>query len=277
ATGKLNWKIMEPFFVNAPWLDSSAAAVPEPLRHFYLAQSYNGSEMILRALEEVNKAIGLDSGNPDFYVLKTRLHLKQNKSPAAAAAALAALALSSRTIPAILKMSEDLYLKDAKAVYGKTIELGTREVDPYLEMGNIALHHKELNEAEKWLDQARKIVPDRPDVLLSWGRLMLARKELQKAKEALEQSRDRGEDTGLLHAALGELYSGLKLWDRAVESYQRAFKIRAGEVDWRHAMGVALDRLGRKKEAEQKFREVLALRPDDAEAWQELRRLGARY
>ncbi len=41
--------------------------------------------------------------------------------------------------------------------------------------------------------------------------------------------------------------------------------------------GSALAESGRKKEAEQKFREVLALSHDDAEAWKELEKLGVPY
>ncbi len=277
TTSTLNQKIMEPFFVNAPWLNSNTALVPESLHHFYLAQSYQGSELTKRALEEVNKAIQLNPSNPDFYVLKTKLYLKQEKSADAATAALTALKLSPQTIPAILKISEDFYLREAKAVYGKMIELGTREILPYLQMGNIAFHYQDLDEVEKWLEQAKKIKADHPDVLLAWGRLMLARDKLEKAKEFLEQSREKGEYSGTLHGTLGDVYFKLKLWDKAIDSYGRAFKIRQGEVDWRRSMGIALANLGKKKEAEEKFREVLGLTSNDAEAWQELHKLGARY
>ncbi len=276
-TAKLNWKIMEPFLVNAPWLNSNTATVPESLQHFYLAQSYQGSGLKIRAMEEVDKAIQLDPSNPDFYVLKTKLLLKQEKSADAATTAIAALKLSLQTIPAILQMSEDFYLKDAKAVYSKMIELGTRDLVPYLRMGNIAFYYRDLDEAEKWFDKAKKIKADHLSVLLAWGRLMLARDDLQKAKDFLEQSREKGENSGTLHGALGDVYFKLKLWDKAIDSYKRAFKIRQGEVDWRRSMGIALAHIGKKKEAEQKFREVLALTPEDAEAWRELHKLKAHY
>lgn len=277
TTSTLNQKIMEPFLVNAPWLNSTTIAAPESLKHYYLAQSYQASERTQRALEELDKAIRLNPSNPDFYVLRTKLLLKQDKSADAAIAALTALKLSPQTIPAMIQISEDFYLRDAKAVFGKMIELGTQEILPYLQMGNIGFHYQDLDEVEKWLEQAKKIKADHPGVLLAWGRLMLARDRLEKAREFLEQAREKGEDSGTLHGTLGDVYFKLKLWDKAIESYERAFKIRRGEIDWRRSMGIALAHIEKKKEAEQKFREVLAITPDDVEAWQELRKLGWRY
>jgi len=45
----------------------------------------------------------------------------------------------------------------------------------------------------------------------------------------------------------------------------------------RRALGLALAKMGRNREAEEKFREVLALDADDADAWKALRQLGKRY
>jgi spermidine synthase len=277
ATSTLNRKIMDPFLVNAPWLNSDSIPVPQPLRHFYLAQAYQGSAWMARAVEEVDKAIQLDPANPDFYVLKVKLFLEQEKSADAAQAALTALKLSPHAVPAILQMSDDFYLREAKTVYTKTIELGSREVLPYLGLGNIALHYRDLDEAEKWFGQARQIKADHPAVLLAWGRLWLAKDDFQKAKEFLEQSRAKGEESGTLYGALGDVYFNLKLWDQAVESYKEAFRSRRRNVDWRRKMGIAFAAMGKKREAEQKFREVLALTPDDSASWQELRKLGVRF
>jgi spermidine synthase len=277
ATSTLNRKIMEPFLVAAPWLDANSNPVPQALRHFYLAQAYQGSDAVPRALEETDKAIQLDPANPDFYVLKTKLLLEQEKSADAATAALTAMKLSPRSVPAILKISEDFYLREAKTVYTKAIELGTRDVLPYLGIGNIALHYRDLAEAQKWFGEAKQIQPDHPAVLLAWGRLLLARNEPEKAQEFLEQSRVKGEDSSTLYGALGDVYFKLKSWDKAVQFYKQALQNRRRNIDWRRSMGIALAQLGRKKEAEVKFREVLAFTPDDVEGWRELRKLGVNY
>lgn len=277
ATSELNRKLMEPFLVDAPWLKSNPTPVPESMRHFYLAQAYEASVWHVRALEEVNQAIRLEPSNADFYILKSKILLEDEKSAEAAKAALLALERSRRAIKPILGLSEDFYLTEAKAVYGKIIEMGAQEILPYLGLGNIALHYKDLKEAEKWFARARRIKSDHPAVLLAWGRLMLAKGESQKAKDFLEQSKEKGEDSGTLYGALGDVYFKLELWEQAAKSYAQAVRFRKKNNDWRRSLGIALAKMGKTREAERKYREVLALSSSDAEAWRELQKLGKRY
>jgi spermidine synthase len=277
ATAQLNRRLMEPFLVDAPWLNSNPLPVSEARRHFYLAEAHEVNGWNSRALEEINRAIKLEPSNPNFYILKTKILLEQEKSTDAAETALIAIAHSRDAIKPILGMSEEFYLNEAKAVYTKTIELGTREILPYLGLGNIALHHKDLPEAEKWFERARKIKSDHPAVLLAWGRLMLAKDEPKKAKDFLEQSKKYGEDSATLYGALGDACLKLQLWEQAAKAYAQAIRYRSKNNEWRRNLGVALARMGMIREAEEKYREVLAFSSSDAEAWQELRKLGKRY
>ncbi len=277
ATAELNRKLMEPFLVEAPWLKMSSTSVPESRRHFYLAQAYETNVWNSRALEKVDQAIRLEPANADFYVLKTKILLAEEKSSAAARAALLALERSRQTIGPILRLSEDFYLPEAKLIYSKTIEMGTREIVPYLGLGNIALHSRDLQEAEKWFNRARSIRPDHPAVLLALGRLMLAKGEAGKAKDLLEQSKEKGEDSGTLYGALGEAYFKLEVWDQAAKSYGQAVRLRRKNNEWRRSLGIALAKMGKVREAEEKYREVLAFSTSDAEAWRELQKLGKRY
>lgn len=119
--------------------------------------------------------------------------------------------------------------------------------------------------------------PEHAGVLMAWGRLYLEKGETEKAKEFLEQAKEKGEDSDVLYSALGEAYRKLGLWQEAAGAYRRALKFRRSNVDWRRNLGIALANLGRTREAELKFREVLSISSDDAEAWQELKKLGKRY
>ncbi|MGH7828788.1 MAG: tetratricopeptide repeat protein, partial [Candidatus Binatia bacterium] len=276
ATSDLNAKLMEPYLVDAPLLKSNDPLVPRSLHHFYLAEIYEANGGHGRALEEVDKAIRSDSSNPDFHVLKTKILLEQERSGEAAKSALLALERSSRTIKPILALSEDFYVPDAKQVYTRIIRMGTREIIPYIGLGNIALYADDLKEAEKWLAGAREIKPEHPAVLLAWGRLLFARGEPEKAKEFLEKSRAKGEDSATLHGALGATYAGLELWGPAVDSYGRAVRLRRKNPEWRRSLGNALAQSGRPAQAEEKLREVLALSPSDVEACKELRKLRKR-
>lgn len=277
STSDLNRRLMEPFLVDAPWLKSESIPFSEAMRHFYLAEAYEASAWHSRALSEIDRAVKLDPSNPDFYILKTKILLEQDKSSEAASSALLALERSPKTIRPILGLSDDFYLTEAKTVYSKIIAMGSKEILPYLGLGNISLHYGDVKEAEKWFNQAKHFHPDHPGVLLAWGRLMLAKGDAATARESLEESKKKGEDSATLFGALGDAYLKLEMWEQAVESYRQAVKLRRRNVDWRRSMGIALAKMGRVNEAEQKFREVLALDSDNASAWQELNKLGKKY
>ena len=158
----------------------------------------------------------------------------------------------------------------------------------YLGLGNIALHSGDLAEAEKWFVQARQLQPEHPAVLLAWGRLTAVKAKrqtdqnqakalLQEARALLEKSNAKGEESATIHSELGDVYFRLAMWDKAAASYTEALRMRRRRNDWRLNVATAYARLGKVGEAERKYREVLALSPDDAEAWKGLRDLGKKY
>jgi spermidine synthase len=277
-TTELNRKLMAPYLLDSPpWLKDKPLLVPEAMHHYYMAQSYVASVSLDRALKELEQAIRLDPKNPKFYLLKLKILLDQDKSSEGAKAALAALALDPASASDVLALSDDFYLPDAKVVYSKVIEMGSREVLPYLGLGNIALHSDDLKEAEKWFEQARARQPDHPAVLMAWGRLMNAKGNAREAKELLERSNAKGEDSATIYSELGSVYAKLKMWDKAADAYKQALRMRRRRNDWRQALGDAYAQLGRLREAERKYREVLAFSPDDTDAWKALEAIGKKY
>jgi predicted membrane-bound spermidine synthase/Tfp pilus assembly protein PilF len=289
ATTELNRKLMSPYLVDSPpWLKTKPLLVPEAMHHYYMAQSYVASVSHSRALNELEQAVRLDPTNPKFYVLQTKVFLDQDKSAQAAKTAFAAMERSRETISDVLGLSDEFYLPEAKLVYAKAIELGNREVLPYLGLGNIAIHSGDLAEAEKWFSRAGELQPDHPAVFLAMGRLALAKGNREKDKEAatklfqeardlMEKSKDKGEDSATLYAELGEVYGKLGAWDKAGDSYKEALRMRRRRNDWRRSLGEAYAKQGKVSEAEQKYREVLALSADDEQAFYGLQALGKRY
>lgn len=277
-TTELNRRLMAPFLAESPpWLKPGSLPIPEAMHHFYLAQSYSASIAHNRALKEVDKAIALDASNPKFFLLKLKILLDQDKSTEGAKAAFAALALDKNTAADILAMSDEFYLPEAKAVYGKIIEMGSREVLPYLGLGNIALHSGDKDEAEKWFVQAREIDADHPAVLLAWGRLMAAKEKHTEARDLLERSRTKGEESATVFSELGGVYMHLKNWDKAAENYEQALRMKRRRNDLRISLARTYAKLGRTSEAERKYREVLAFSPDDTDAVKGLQELGRRF
>ena len=76
---------------------------------------------------------------------------------------------------------------------------------------------------------------------------------------------------------LAEEYGKAGMWQEAADGYKEALRLRRRRNDWRLALGKAYANLGRKREAEQKYREILSLSPDDADALKALQELGKKY
>jgi spermidine synthase/Flp pilus assembly protein TadD len=289
ATTELNRRIMTPFLLDSPpWLKSKPLPVPEAMHHFYMAQSYLASLSRARASKEIDEAIRLEPKNPKFHLLKMRILLEQDKSAEGLKEALAALESGSEYTSDVLAMSDEFYLPEAQVIYRKVIGMGNKEVLPYLGLGNIALHSGDLAEAEKWFIQARDLQAEHPAVLLAWGRLAAAKaarlkddgqakKELQEARALLERSKSKGEDSATIHTELGGVYYRLAVWEKAAAEYAEALRMRRRRNDLRFSLGQSYAQLGKKKDAEQKYREILSLSPDDADALKALQDLGAKY
>ena len=289
STTELNRRIMTPHLVDTPpWLKSSPRPVPDAMHHYYLAQSYFASIARNKALSELEEAIKLAPKNPKFYLLQMKILLDQDKSSEGAKAAFKALELSRDSIPDVLVMSDEFYLPEAKTVYNKIIEMGSKEVLPYLGLGNIALHGGDVTEAEKWFVPARNIDADHPAVLLAWGRLTAAKaqrvtdqekaKEMfQEAKRLLERSQSKGEESATIFTELGAVYAKLGIWEKAADAYKEALRMRRKRNDLRLSLGQAYAKLGKVREAERKYREVLAFSPDEVEALNGLQELGKKY
>jgi tetratricopeptide (TPR) repeat protein len=280
-TTELNRRLMAPFVEESPpWLKSASLPVPAAMHHLYMAQAYAASQAFNRALKEVDRAIALDPSNPKFFLLRLKVLLEQDKSADGAKAAFAALALDKGTASEILAMSDEFYLPEAKAVYGKIIEMGSREVLPYLGLGNIALHGGDKEEAEKWFAKAKELQPDHPAVLLATGRLAAAKgqyEQYEQAKTLLERSRAKGEESATIYSELGAVYMHLEAWDKAAENYEHALRMRRRRNDLRLSLARTYAQLGRRGEAEQKYREVLAFSPEDTDALKGLQQLGKRF
>jgi predicted membrane-bound spermidine synthase/tetratricopeptide (TPR) repeat protein len=289
-TTTLNQRLMAPFLADsAPWLEGERpAGVSEAMHHYYLAESYAASVSQSRALKELAQAIRLDPNNPDFYLLQAKVLLEQDKSAEGAAAMTKALDLDKSVVSRVLGLSDELYLPEAKQIYGKVIGMGSREILPYLGLGNIALHSDDIDEAAKWFARARELESEHPAVLLALGRLRGAQAKAEKDSEAaqkmfeearglLERARLKGEESPTLFAELGEVYSRLAVWDQAASAYEQALRMRRRRNDWRLALGNAYGQLGRISDAELKYRQVLALSPDEAQAARALESLGRRF
>ena len=209
--------------------------------------------------------------------MRAQILIAQDNTAEAAKAAEKVLDYGLEKVKSVLALTEELYTEQAKTIYLKVVGKGSKEILPYLSLGTIALHGKELTEAERWLRQTEKIQPKHAALLLALGRLESARGNYSKAVLLLEESREKGEESATLYSELGESRYQLKEWQKADEAFERALKRQRRNTRWRLFRAHSLVQLGRFKEAELKYREVLALDPNSSEGWMGLKSLGKRY
>ncbi|HWP59177.1 MAG TPA: fused MFS/spermidine synthase [Candidatus Acidoferrales bacterium] len=276
TTPELNRSLMEPFVVAPPW-KIDAPSIADGDRHYFVAQALRASSRYERALEEIERALAADPRNPAYHLLRAQILAAQEELDEALKSALEALRGGPQYVSKVLTLAEDFYTRQAEVIYRKLLAAGTADIRVFLGLGNIALHRKETARAEKLLKRAAALEPGHRLVLLALGRLELAKGNHAAARELLEQAKALGTDSSVLYSALGEAYTRLGEWQRAADVYQAALRHQRKHTQWRFALARALLELGRTDEAEEKYREILALDPNFTPAWQGLKRLGERY
>jgi spermidine synthase len=276
STTDLNRKLMEPFASDPPWKYDSGWISPAQ-HHYYLAEALRASGWYERALGEVDQALRIGPCNADCHLLRAQILAALDRDSEASIAAKKALESGPDKVKQVLALTEDLYTQQAKDIYAKIVRLDSKEILPYIGLGTIALHRNDLAEAERWLRDAERIQPKHAAVLLALGRLESAKGNYAQAVTLLEESKDRGENSATLYSQLGEAYYQLKQWERSAVSLQEALRQQRRNTRWRLLYANALGQLGKTKEAEVKYREVLALDPNSSEAWKGLKSLGQKY
>ena len=276
STSTLNRKLFESFVADPPW-GSNSEWVSRARHHYYMGQAFHASGWSTRALKEAEQAIRFEPGNGDYYLLRAKILLAQDKTAEAAEAAEKALLSGAEKAKEVLALADDFYTTQAEKIYRRIVRTGVKEISPYLGLGSIALHRKEFSAAQRWFQQAAEIQPKHPGVLFALGRLQLAKGNDAEALTLLLESQENGEDSAALYSELGEAYSRLKQWEKVVPAYEAALRRNRRNVAWRLSLAQALGRLGKVREAEEKYRDVLALDSSSTEAWRGLSGLGKRF
>ncbi len=277
STSELNRKIMEPLVTPAPWAADAPLAADR--RQYHIAEALHASGWDDRALAAVEQALAIDRANADYHLLRAQILAAQEKTAEAARAAQIVLALDAGKVKKVMALTEDLYTGEARQVYLKAIEANPKEIIPYIGLGTVELQRNRIDEAEAWLSKAAALQPKHASVLLALGRLEVVRKNYARAAALLEAAHaaPEGEESSILYGTLGSAYVQLERWNDAVKTLEQALLRQRKNSEWRLLQARALTRLGRVREAELRYREVLAMEPSNGEAWQGLQSLGRRY
>ena len=241
-------------------------------------------------MNELEEAIRLEPKNPKFHLLKMKILLEQDKSAEGAKEAFKALEQGAEYIPDVLAMSDEFYLPDAKAVYRKIIEMGNKEVLALSRAWAISRCIPAiLPEAEKWFVQARDLqagtsggaaclgTADRGESAAFDRRRRRAKSSSRKRERCWRKSKPKAKIRRRSIRNWARSTTSSRCGRRPRSLMSEALRMRRRSNDLRFSLGQSYAQLGRIKEAEQKYREILSLAPDDADALKALQDLGKKY
>jgi tetratricopeptide (TPR) repeat protein len=244
-----------------------------------LAHGYRVMRERAQAREWVDRSIGKSPMDAQAHLLRARLFAEDSQHHAAAEELLRVVTGPVRMLDEAVEVARTLEEEEALRVLHKIrqqspqfIEAGVALADALQQAGK----HREAEVEYRELAPAR---PQDPRIPLGLGRSLLSQNDYAAALEALDAAAKLGEISGELHAQRGEALMRLNRYTEAADAFRHALRTNIQSATWRLNLGISLAASGAagRPEAEQRFREVLAMNPSNTRAWEELHKLGGRF
>jgi len=267
-------------FVAAPAVED-ADPEQDPTGHLalFLAHGFWAMRDREQGLLWVERALRKSPGNPEARLLRARLLAEDGRSAPAADELLKVIQAPIRIPHDAVTIAKSLEAEDAIPILRRI-----RQRDPHLTEARVALADAlyrggHYGQAEGEYREVQRDRSSDPQVFFGLGRALLAQAAYDKALAAFDHAAKLGEGSGEFQAARGETLMWLGRYPEAVASYRLALRSNVENVTWRLNLGLALAQLGpaERQEAEERFREVLAMDSANTRAWLELQKLGKRF
>ncbi len=160
-------------------------------------------------------------------------------------------------------------LDEAVAEYYQVTGLDSQSAQPHLRLGMAYARKSELDKAIEELTQAKKLSPESVEPKLILALLYTAQNKSDKALEEYEEILDREasqdpENTAILKS-LGTIYYYKKDFQKAIHTYTIITNLDKEDYESLFVLGSLLEETGRRKEAIQKLKQAIALKPDYAD------------
>jgi tetratricopeptide (TPR) repeat protein len=245
-----------------------------------LGQAYEGTHETAQAQESYRKALELDPASLEPRFFLARLHQNRGEDDAAltqygeilkatekreSSAARAFYALASTQV-GLIRLLQKKYPVAIQSL-GRALAASDKpSEDLYALLGRTYIEAKQISDARNALEAGRAKFPDSPELWAMEGELLLRESRPAPAQEIFKDLLSRSEESE-------EAYL------QAVQACLRAENPRAAEIWVREGVrkhpdsrdlafqgAVVEERLGRFKESEKRFRELLRKDPENAEA-----------
>jgi predicted TPR repeat methyltransferase len=148
----------------------------------------------------------------------------------------------------------------------KSISINPNQPDALNNLGNVYKELGQLENAKNAYNRVLELAPEHPDTLVNIGIIL---RQFSKPKESIGmflRALEADPEHGDAHHNLGNSYSDLKDFDKAIKSYELASKYSGNVGRSPVAMANALYRHGKKAEAVQVLQRHTYAMPDDAVA-----------
>jgi spermidine synthase len=243
-----------------------------------LAHGYRVARDRARALEWVDRALQKSPMDAQAHLLRARLLVADGRYHAAAEDLLRAVTGPNLLLDEAVEVAKDLEAEEGVRVLRKIRQQNPRLVNAQVALADQLRRAGKRSEAEAEYREINRVRPQDPRVSFGLGRILLSLDDYAGALAALDAAAALGESSGELHAARGETLMRLERYVESARAYRQALRTNVEYVIWRLNLGISLAASGPggRAEAEQRFREVLAMQPGNTRAWEELHKIGGR-
>jgi spermidine synthase len=278
-TTTLNAQLTKRFVVPPVVEDADPAHDPTGRLALSLAHGFRATRDRTQALAWVERALQHLPADPEARLLRARLLAEEDRPIAAAEDLRKVVEGAAAYSEAAVEVAKSLEADDAIPILRRIRERNPRSTEARVALAEALHKDGSFQQAES---EYREIQRDRPTdrrVLYGLGRALLAQGVYDPALAAFDEAAKLGEDSGEFQADRGETLMWLGRYGEAVAAYRQALRSNMEQVTWRLNLAISLAQLGPSMahEAEQRFREVLALDSTNTRAWEELHKLGKRF
>jgi spermidine synthase/Tfp pilus assembly protein PilF len=278
-TSTLNARLTQAFAVPPTVEDADPDRDPTGRLDLALAQGYRAVRDRARAREWVDRALQKSPMDAEAHILRARLSAEDSQYHSAAEDLLRAVSGPMRLPDEAVEVAKTLEADEAVRVLRKIRQQDPRLVEAQVALADALQRGGHDRQAEAEYRELARTLPKDARVPFGLGRALLGLGDYSAALEAFDAAAALGEVSGEFHARRGETLIRLRRYPEAVAAYRQALRTNVESVTWRLNLGISLAASGPdgRSEAEQRFREVLAMDAANTRAWEELHKLGARF
>jgi tetratricopeptide (TPR) repeat protein len=278
-TTDLNSRLTKAFVVPPRVEDADLARDTSGRLALYLAYGYKAVRDREQALTWVERGLEKNPMDAEARLLHAALLADDGRSMAAAEELRRVMLGPTPRLGEIVEVAKSLDVDEAIPILRRVRQRNARLLVARVALAEALLQSGNARQAEGEYREIQMDHPSDPGILFGLGKALLAQTEYAAALAALEGAEKLGETGVELRAQRGEALMWLGRYREAAEAYRQALRGDVSRVTWRLNLGVSLAQLGpaHTGEAEQRFREVLAMDSENARAWEELHKLGKRF